>query len=513
MWPFNRRKRLHESSGGTKDPKERMTQKAVGTSAPFGPLKSRLTEQFIGFPNVDEGTEFDDKFFRRLGELGGATELPIAILEKSQRLSVLLYRKNSRAWQAIEIVKDFALSPGIRVRANDSRVAQVILDHWAVNRWQKKLPERVRTLALMGELLMPTLVNKDTGMVKITTVDPFRIRKVVRSSVDAENLVAVKVNLTEKGNANVPGEDENSLTRFELVDMRDDFTFPFDAPADSKGLAFFFAVNRISGGARGVPDLTAAIDWMDGLDVFTYGLLERAAAAHQLVWDLEIEGADESECNDMTEQFVTDTKFGGAFGHNEKVKVSVKAPQLGSFEAEVISKMMLRNIHAGVRMGGMFFGDSEDLTRAAASEMAIPTGKAFEGRQNFIRDMLVEIFAYQIKAAKEFGDLPKDADETFEIFMPRIYLRDATMASKALVDVTNSLQVGEDRGWVTGEQAKEVYQSSLEQMGALSRDGGEGDFLPVEVRNVTDLMRRAKTNGSPNVNAIEQAAAAAAGTG
>lgn len=490
--------------------KKRFT--AAVSSAPMPRLRSRLTEQTIGFHNVDEGTEFDDKFFRRIGELGGATELPLVILEKSQRLSVLLYRKNTRAWQSIELVKDFALSPGIRIRAVDDRVAQLIADHWTINKWQKKLPERVRTLGLLGELLMPTIVNEDTGMVKVTTIDPFRIRKMVRDSDDAENIVAVKANLTQTGQARVLGEDDKSLSRFDLVDLRDDFTFPFDIPAGSKGLAFYFAVNRLSGGARGVPDLTAAIDWMDGLDTFLYGVLERAAAAHQLVWDLTVEGADEAQCNDFGEQFVTDTKFGGCFTHNEKVKVDVKSPQLGSFEADAISKMMLRNIHAGVRMGGMFFGDSEDLTRAAASEMVIPTGKAFETRQMFIRDMLAEVFAYQIAAAKKFGSLPEDVDEGFEIFMPRIYLRDATLASKALVDVTNSLLIGEQQGWVTNSQAKEVYQASLEQMGALSRDGGEGQFLPVEVRDVTALMQRARANGNNNGNGTAQTTPAATGT-
>ena len=71
MWPFNRKKRLNESDGGTKDPAERLKSpdKAAVASAPFSHMRSRLTEQSIGFHNVDEGTEFDDKFFRRIHRL------------------------------------------------------------------------------------------------------------------------------------------------------------------------------------------------------------------------------------------------------------------------------------------------------------------------------------------------------------------------------------------------------------------------------------------------------------
>ncbi len=92
--------------GGSKEnaekPQVKSRSKASAHSAPLPGRMQRLTE-VIGFPNIDQGTIDDDKFYKKLGPVT-ELDLPLAMLAKSQRLSLLLYRINVLAWRAIELV-------------------------------------------------------------------------------------------------------------------------------------------------------------------------------------------------------------------------------------------------------------------------------------------------------------------------------------------------------------------------------------------------------------------------
>ena len=458
------------------------------------PRRGRLLENvFIGgpFPNPDAGTEFDDRHFRSI-EQSGALDLPSGFLQKAQRLAVFLWRKNSRAYCATELITDFVLGDSIRFKAQDDDVQTLLDRHWKLNEWANKIQERIRSMSLFGEQLYPVFVSDESGMVRVSSISPFQIVALRRDKEDAETLTHVQTSLPD-GSGEKDPEDANRERGkvYTLIRIKEDGNLVDDqGPTD--GLAFYFAVNRLSGGARGAPDMLSAIDWLEGLDTFLFSVMERAEITNELVWDLEYKGAKETEIRAKVADFTRSLRSGGVIGHNEGMSIKVQVPNLAASDSDKVAKLILREIHAGMRLAGLFFGDAEDLTRASASELSLPVAKMIQSRQNFWRRVLSKVFEFQIQSAKTAGELDEDASEVFEIDMAQVFLRDLTSVTTALVPLTGALDIAIGKQWVSGDEARIIFRTVLEQITRLPEvDDLEGmleESLPPELKRVASAI-------------------------
>jgi len=445
--------------------------------------KARLSEEI--FNNTDEGTEFDDKLFRKLD---GATalDLPLNTIRRAMRLSLLLYRKNVRAFSSVEVVKDFVIGNGVSFKAADPKVQAALDQHWKMNEWEDRLEERVRSFGIFGEQLYPAFVREKDGLVRISSVSPTKILGVLRDPENAEDLQKVVVST---------GKEQASATNFTLGSELDGKQKSFDImklneEGELEGDAFFFAINRISGATRGAPDSLASVDWFEGLDNFIFSLLERGEISQNVVFDLQYDGANEQELRKKANAFMADLKSGGVFAHNEKVNLSIKVPQLGAEDADKAVSILLRQIQSGTRLSGLFFGDSVDLTKGTATELSMPVGRYMQSRQNKIRRMITKIFDYQIQESKKAGQLEGVKDFSFEIFMPKILLRDVKMITGALKELGESLTEAVENGWVSSENAGKVYRSLVEQLGSAIDDNTDEinvkEMLDKEIQKIKE---------------------------
>jgi hypothetical protein len=454
------------------------------------PHRRRLLENVLlgaPFPNPDAGTEFDDRHFRNI-EQSGALDLPPGFLEKAQRLAVFLWRKNARAYCATELITDFILGDSIRFKAQDPKV-QTLLDlHWKLNEWPDKMQERIRSMSLFGEQLYPVFVSDKSGMVRVSSISPFQIVALKRDKEDAETLTQVRTSLPD-GSGKKDPEDANRERGkvYTLIRITEDGSL-VDDQGETAGLAFYFAVNRLSGGTRGSPDMLSAIDWLEGLDTFLFSVMERAEITNELVWDIEYKGAKETEIRAKVADFTRSLRSGGVIGHNEGMSISVKVPNLAASDSDKVAKLILREIQAAMRLAGLFFGDAEDLTRASASELSMPVAKMIQSRQNFWRRLLSKIFDFQIQSAKTAGKLDKDASEVFEIDMAQVFLRDLTSVTTALVPLTAALEIAIGKQWVSSDESRIIFRTVLEQITRLPDvDDLEGmleESLPPELKRV-----------------------------
>ncbi len=444
------------------------------------------------FPSVDSGSgEFEDRHFRSL-EQSGALDLPPAFLEKAQRLAVFLWRKNARAFCATELITDFVLGDGVRFKAEDDDV-QTLLDlHWKLNEWPDKMQERIRSMSLFGEQLYPVFVDDESGMVRVSSISPFNIVRLKRDKDDAETLTDVATSLPDGTGAKDPDDESRDRGKiYKLIRIQADGTLIADQ-GQTAGLALYFAVNRLSGGTRGSPDMLSAIDWLEGLDTFLFSVMERAEITNELVWDIEYKGAKDTEIRAKVKDFTRSLRSGGVFGHNEGVSISVKVPELAASDSDKVAKLILREIQAGMRLAGLFFGDADDLTRASASELSMPVAKMIQSRQNFWRRLLTKIFDFQIQSAKAAGELDKDASEVFEIDMAQVFLRDLTSVTAALIPLTTALEVAINKQWVSSDEARIIFRTVLEQITRLPDvDDLEAmleESLPAELKHVAKAM-------------------------
>lgn len=408
---------------------------------------SRLVESVYTGTNPDAGTEFDDRFYASL-DTAAIVDLPAEFLHAAQRLSLLLYRKNVRAYRSVELVKDFVLGDGVKFSASDQKVEELLRQHWQVNRWKNKAAERLRALALFGEQLWPAFVSEGTGLVRLSSVSPLLIRAVKRDPENAEEIIAAETGPTDANKKNKRSWD--------VIREGED--------GKLVGEAFYFPVNRIAGGGRGTPDLLSSIDWLEGLDNMVFGMLERSALALDVVFDLELEQTNETEIRKHVKDFVKSLRSGGVYGHNERVKLDIKAPALGATEAQTAIGILLRQIQSGTGLAGLFFGDSADLTRSSASELSVPVAKMIQGRQEVFRRMLDDVFRFQIEKAKEAGALNGVDDFSYDIQMAPVYLRDVQAIAAALGQLASALSVAQEEGWVSNADAGTVFRAALTQL-------------------------------------------------
>lgn len=438
----------------------------------------RLSETiFTQTTDVDEGTEFSDIFFKQLGGTPDI-DLPQQTLIKAQRLAVLLYRKNCRAWSGTEIMKDFALGDGIKFKAVDPKVQEILDKHWEINEWDDKIEERMRALALMGEQAYPVFINEETGIVKLSTISPLKIKNVLRNPKNAEDMEFIVTELKGK-------------PKLKIISMQDD--------GKLEGEAFYFAINRISGGSRGVPDMLPSVDWLEGLDGMLFALMERSSLAQDIVFDLTYEGASDKECREMVIEFIQSLKEGGAYAHNEKVKLEIMAPELAASDAETVISILLRQIQSGMRLAGLFFGDAEDLTKGSASELSMPVAKAIKARQNFWKRIITKILKFQIQKAKEAGRLEGVEDFSFKISMDPILLRDIKVLTDSLVSLGTTLADGVSSGYISNEEASQIYRNALEQLGSLMED----DLKPEDLEDLELVKKRFGKKETPNAEDVE----------
>ncbi len=424
----------------------------------------QLTEAEL-FANPDSGTPDDDRFYTQL-ESGGVMDMPAGVQFEVQRLSLMSFRKNVRAFCAVELVKDFSLGDGVRFRAADPRVQDLLVRHWEANEWEDRMEERVRGLGIFGEALLPAFTRQTDGFVRVTSVTPLRISGVSRNAQDGADLKRVRVG----GNLNFPVSPFAGGGAAEVTEARGFDIIKRNADGELEGDAFFFAVNRVDGQARGTPDLCSSLDWLEGLDGFLFSMLERAELSQDVVYDIEYGNLNEEQLRKKVREFAKALRSGGIWAHNEKASLDIKSPKLGAADIQGVVSILMRQIQSGTRLAGLFFGDSADLTRASASELSVPVAKAIQGRQNFIRRMLARIFSYQIQQARKAGALEGVRDFSFEIQMPRIFLKDLATVAKGLNDLGNALRLAVDADWLTNDQAGDVFRSQLEEVAGLALD-------------------------------------------
>lgn len=422
------------------------------------------------YPNPDAGTEFDDRFYIDISK-AAPLDLPPTLQHTAQRMALLLYRKNVRATRAVNLVTDFAWAEGPTIRANDQEVQKLLDLHWAVNQWSQKGPERCRALGIFGEQMYP-VISKDetTGVVRISSVSPLNIKKANRDETNAEDIESIQTSLKKHKDP------------FDVIRLRPD--------GQLSGEAFFFAVNRVAGATRGLPDMLSAIDWLEGMDQFVFSLMERANVASNIVWDLECKGLKPREIRKRVKEFVRALrKMGGVYGHNEKTALNIKVPNLASADAETTMRMLLKQISSGTGLAGLFFGDNADLTRASASELSIPVAKMIQARQTYIIGMLTDILDYQIQEAKACSALAGVQDFSYTIELPPVYLRDVETVAKALGSLANSLAIAVEQRWMTEAQAGKTFRAAVAQLGAITEAGPSAELSAGE-RELAEIMDR-----------------------
>lgn len=433
-------------------------------------VKERLTEA-VGI--VDE----DVAGYRRL-TANQQRDLPPVRHDRMLDIAHYLYNYNPFAKWLVNSTRDFIVSEGIIVKAKDPALQPVIdkLWHDPINRMPLKLPMKIMELGLCGEQCWPVFVNSITGNVRLTNVDPGRIKVVYHDPDNSEEPIGVELAAELDATQTTRGKrlriikgapDEELFAPAAQRMRREEFT---------DGECFWFKVNTTSHQTRGISDLFALADWLDGYEDLMFNTRDRVAYLNAFCWDVTLTGMLEPEIKKWVASNPPPAP-GTIFAHNEKIAVEAKAPDLQGRDNDANARLFRNHILGASNWPEHWYGGAAQVNRATAQVMDTPTFKALQARQLLIRYMIEDIVKYHLVKSKAAQDVDNKVTENpmdfFDVIMPRMDVRDVTTAASSLVQIGSAAGVAQDRNWISPEQAQRLFTAAASLVGVDMQLSGQ----------------------------------------
>jgi len=337
-----------------------------------------LREQFglssIGMPYSDP----DPKayMYRNFSATAGGKQL--ASLQPDRKLSeihqdylnrigVWLYYTNPIISAAIDIEVGLIVGNGFKVTAEHPKVQKVLDDHWKHfrNNWDELQYNYVLDLKLFGELCLPIVVMKPTGIVTLGYIDPYLIGEVEVDQSFPQIPAAVKL----KSALLAERKDTTGILK---IIGRDDNGFYND------GTAFYFTLSKLLSASRGFSPLLCMADWADALDRLIFARGEIRAQIGRYVWDVKLTGKGQPECDAFAASLDATQGTGIHRVHNENVEWAAVAPSMGASDADADAELLKSMYLAGTKLPTHWIFQQGDTTNRAChddkTEVLTPTG-------------------------------------------------------------------------------------------------------------------------------------------
>jgi hypothetical protein len=409
--------------------------------------------------------------------------------DRQIEIATYLYRENPMAKWLLEITRDFIMAEGVSVQCEDEDAQAVLTAFWddPINFLDLKLEQKVLELSLYGEQLWPVFVNESTGLVRLANVDPSRIKAVEHDPDNAE----VPIGITLKGRAGhngkrlrvlYPAPDEELFAAQALRQRAETYI---------DGDCFWFSINSVSTATRGVSDLFALGDWLDGYEQFLFNTLDRTGFLNAFCWDITLTGMSQEAVNAWAGTFAA-PKPGSFFAHNEQVTMQAVSPDLKGADTSEHARLFRNQILGGMGVPSIWFGGGEDANLASATVMGVPTFKRLQRRQRLVRYIVQYLCRYQLQQAQRVGALGRGDLPEAKIVLPQLQAEDLSRIGPALQQLTAACLQAEERGWIQPETSQQIFAAVAGRLGVEVPLSAPGE-LEAE-RPVTQDYRR---NGTP----------------
>jgi hypothetical protein len=393
---------------------------------------------------------------------------------RMQQVAYYLYLINPLAHRIVEYTKNYVVSDGVTVRAAEPAVGQVIAQFWndPINRMDFMLPESVKELSIFGEQCWLAAVNPVNGRVRLGYLDPAEIEAIewgelaVGSGLGArdsefgaeqELVVSVPVAVVRRARAG-----ENKPRRFRIVRMDEN---PESATYGRlTGECFYFAINKARTASRGISDLFAIGDYLDGYDKMLFGLIDRVGFSNAFIWDVLMKGATEEKIQEWLKE-QRPPRPGSVRVHNEQVEWKAVAPNLNAGDFNEAARTIKNMNLAGAGFPEHWFAEGGNVNRASALEMGEPTLKTLLERQGLVAFMVRELAEFVIDQAIAAGSLPESVNRQFQVQMPELSVRDLAKAARALSQVGSAVVELRRAGLIDRETAQQMIASTAVQLG------------------------------------------------
>ena len=388
---------------------------------------------------------------------------------RMQQVAYYLYLVNPLARRIIEYTKNYVVGDGVTLRATDPAVEQVIQRFWndPVNRMDFMLPESVRELSIFGEQCWLAAVNPVSGQVRLGYLDPAEIEAIewgemtvgpggTEQGDDSGLVVSVPVAVLRKSPNGQPAR------RFRIIRVDED-------PASQTfgrltGECFYFSVNKARTASRGISDLFAISDYLDGYDKMLFGLIDRVGFSNAFIWDVLMKGATEDKIQEWLKE-QKPPRPGSVRVHNEQVEWKAVAPTLNAGDFNEAARTIKNMNLAGAGFPEHWFAEGGNVNRASALEMGEPTLKTLIERQGLVAFMVRQVVEFAIDQAVAAGSLRADVDRAFEVKMPQLSVRDMAKAATAVSQVASAVVSLRQAELITRDTARQLIAAAAIELG------------------------------------------------
>lgn len=389
----------------------------------------------------------DDDLYRGIG--ANRRDVSDYTIARARRLAIHLWRTNPLAHRVTELIADFTVGADpLIITAEDDRTQQIIDEFWGDPRvaFGARLRSFVRDLSLYGELAF-RVFRSEAGRVRLGLIDPDRIRDVILDPDDA------------------------------LVDRQIEVSTPTGAPAvldcvtwdDTTGRyvgdVLYFAINRLAGQKRGVPDLYALVDYIDAHDQLLFGAVERSRLLGAFIYDVTLQGADDIAIQQWVARHGTTPRPGSVRVHNERETWKAEAPDLQAADFTSLIRAVKNVALGGAGIPEAWFAEGDSANRATLVAQGDPTYRMLQARQREVQRMVERIITVVIQ--HQLGRRLPEAQETpaFAIHMPDISMRDTSLVSQALAQLVPALNAAIAESLVDRRNARRLFLVLAGQLG------------------------------------------------
>ncbi|MBI2815461.1 MAG: hypothetical protein HYX72_00830 [Acidobacteria bacterium] len=442
----------------------KMQVSGAGLQAPGTP-STRLLE--AASPLIFHGGAFpagrNDGGFRRISQASNAwRDLQPPMQWNMQRVSYYLYVTNPLARRIVELTKDFVIGEGVQIHASDPAVQRVLDDFWydPANNMDMNLESFVREMAIFGEQIWYCATNPINGKVRLGYIDPYWIDAVEYATLDGLPGRAVTMPVTVQLKMD---SGETEPRRLSVVAFDEDPSS--QTYGQLKGECFYWAINKARAAHRGISDLFALADWLDGYDQMLFALMTQMDSLSRFIWDVTLSGMTGEQIQQWLKDNGTPPRPNSIRAHNEKVAWQAVAPPVQAADRSEGVRLIKNMNLGGAGFPEHWFADGASTNRATALVQGEPTLKMLTSRQRLVRNMLEQLLDFVVDRRIAAGVLPSRIDKSFQVVVPQLSVRDQEKAASALKSAADALTSFQSAGAVDTATMTQVLTAMLSHLG------------------------------------------------
>lgn len=393
--------------------------------------------------------------------------------------------KDPLAGRIVEIIVDFIVGEGAKIKADNPKVQEIIDEFWYddINDFPEQQIPMVTELQLFGEQLMMPFINPISGLVRLSRLDVNMIKDVAPNPKFPQKPDRVILNADV-----VKTKDGNMIDTLKIISKSQDLTSKLNGQYD--GDVFYFAFGKIAGKRRGHSQMLRTYEWIDLHGKRLFNEAERQEIVTAYAWDVTLTGANDEQVR----KFMAENErpeAGSIRAHSESVKWDVLSPDLKAGDFTESNRNFLQVILGAYGIPEHFYALGGNVNFATAKAMSEPTQRAFKRQQRSVKSMFEKLVDYQLEKAVEAGRITQaEVDEGYDIQMDEISSVDLQTVSTAMVQLGMALQTAETQGWLSKPESAQAFANLFGQVGTeVEPVRDENMIIPEPIKQVSEAFR------------------------